>query len=151
MAGTYSKMNAHIVFALKHRTFAIQANWKGELNKYICGIIQGKNVKPIIANSAGDHIHILISFKPSVNISDLVRDIKNNSTNFINRRCFTQRTFSWQEGFGCFTCSHSEMKRHYTYIRDQELRHKIKGYKEEYIELLRTNDVEHEERYCSDW
>lgn len=93
MAGTYSKMNAHIVFALKHRTFAIQANWKGELNKYICGIIQGKNVKPIIANSAGDHIHILISFKPSVNISDLVRDIKNNSTNFINRRCFTQRTF----------------------------------------------------------
>lgn len=151
MAGTYSKMYVHIVFAVKYRARVIDPSWKEELNKYICGIINGKSVKPIIANSAGDHIHILVGFKPSVNISDLVRDIKNNSTNFINKRRFTQGVFSWQEGYGCFTCSHAGMKKLYCYIRDQELHHKRKGFKEEYTGLLKINEVEYEEKYVFDW
>ena len=84
MPGTYSQLYIQIVFAVKGRENLISKNWKDDLHKYIAGIIKGKDQKPIIINGMPDHIHALIGLKPSMKISDLVRDIKNNSTNFIN-------------------------------------------------------------------
>ncbi|MBP9190278.1 MAG: transposase [Chitinophagales bacterium] len=94
MAGTYTQLHIQIVFAVKGRKNLISNTWKEELNKYISGIITGKEQKSIIVNGMSDHIHVFVGLKPSMPISDLVRDIKNNSTNFINDNNWLKSDFS---------------------------------------------------------
>jgi putative transposase len=86
MPGTYSQIYIQVVFAVKGRENLISSKWKDELHKYIAGIIKNKEQKPIIVNGMSDHIHLFIGLRPSMAISDLVRDIKNNSSNFINEK-----------------------------------------------------------------
>ena len=96
MPGTFSQIYIQIIFAVKGRQNLINKEWKDELNKYIAGIIKGKNQKSIIVNGMPDHIHAFIGLRPSMAISDLTRDIKNNSTNFINEKKYLKGKFSWQ-------------------------------------------------------
>lgn len=151
MAGTFSQIYIQIIFAVKGRQNLIQKNWKVELNKYISGIIKGKNQKPIIVNGMPDHIHVFTGLRPSMAISDLVRDIKNNSTKFINERKFVRGKFSWQDGYGAFSYSHSHIGKVYNYILNQEKHHKKKTFKEEYFEFLRKFEIEHNKNYLFDW
>lgn len=151
MAGTYSQIYIQIVFAVKYRENLISKSWKDDLNKYISGIIKGKDQKPIIVNGMPDHIHVFVGLRPSMAISDLVRDIKNNSSNYINDHKFTKGKFRWQEGFGVFSYSHSHIKNVYNYILNQEEHHRKKTFKEEYLEQLRRFEVDHDERYLFDW
>jgi REP element-mobilizing transposase RayT len=151
MAGTYSQIYIQVVFAVKGRGSLIHKSWKDELHKYIAGIIKGKQQKPIIVNGMPDHIHAFIGLRPSISISDLVRDIKNNSTNFINEKQFTKRKFSWQEGFGAFSYGHSQIDRVYNYILNQEKHHKKRSFREEYIDFLNKFEVEYNEKYLFEW
>ncbi len=151
MPGTFSQIYIQVVFAVKGRANLIHPNWKEELHKYIAGIIKGKNQKPIIVNGMPDHIHVFIGLKPSMAISDLVRDIKNNSTNFINDNKFVGGKFSWQEGYGAFSYSHSHIENVYNYILTQEKHHKRKTFREEYFEFLQRFDVDYNEKYLFDW
>lgn len=151
MAGTFSQIYIQIVFAVHGRGNFLQVPWREEVFKYISGIIKGKNQKPIIVNGVKNHIHIFVGLKPSMAISDLVRDIKNNSSNFINERKWVSGKFSWQEGFGSFSYSHSQIEQVYNYILNQEKHHKQKTFKEEYLEFLKKFDVEYDERYLFDW
>ncbi len=120
MPGTFSQIYIQIVFAVKGRENLISYNWKDELHKYIAGIIEGKGQKPIIVNSMPDHIHVFVGLRPAMAIADLTRDRKNNSTNFINDHKWLKRKFSWQEGYGAFSYSHSHVERVYNYIANQE-------------------------------
>jgi len=129
----------------------ISNEWKEELHKYISGIITAKGQKAIIVNGVSDHIHCFIGLKPSIAISDLVRDIKNNSTNFINDRKFIKGKFRWQEGFGVFSYSQSQIKDVYNYILNQEEHHRKKTFKDEYIEFLNDNQVDYKPEYLFDW
>lgn len=151
MAGTFSQIYIQVVFAVKGRENLIGKQWKEELNKYIAGIIKGKEQKPIIVNGMPDHIHAFIGLKPAMAISDLVREIKNNSTNFINERKFVKGKFSWQEGYGTFSYSHSHIQSVYNYILNQEEHHKKKTFREEYIELLQKFEIEFNEKYLFEW
>jgi len=151
MAGTYSQIYIQVVFAVKGRHSIINKLWKDELHKYIAGIIKGKQQKPIIVNGMPDHIHAFIGLRPSISISDLVRDIKNNSTNFINNKQFTKRKFSWQDGYGAFSYGHSQIGRVYNYILNQEKHHKKKTFREEYIDFLNKFAVEYNEKYLFEW
>jgi len=151
MAGTFSQIYIQIVFAVNGRQNLISEKWKVELNKYIAGIIREKNQKPIIVNGVLDHIHCFVGLKPSMAISDLVRDIKNNSTNFINNKKFFRAKFSWQEGYGAFSYSHSHIKNVYNYILKQEIHHKKKTFKEEYLEFLKKFEIEYDEKYLFKW
>src|SRR6186713_1941093 len=119
MAGTYSQIYIQVVFAVKGRENLIGNKWKEDLNKYISGIIKGKEQKPIIVNGMHDHIHAFFGLRPSMRISDLVRDVKNNSTNFINDNKLAPRKFSWQDGYGAFSYSQSQIKNVYNYILNQ--------------------------------
>src|SRR5437016_4756444 len=110
MPGTFSQVYIQIVYAVQRRENLIHAQWKDELYKYIASIIKAKEQKPIIVNGMPDHIHAFVGLRPSMPISDLVRDVKNNSTNFINSRKFVKGKFSWQEGYGAFSYSHSHIK-----------------------------------------
>ena len=150
MPGTFSQIYIQVVFAVKGRENFIVKPWRDDLHKYIAGIIKGKEQKSIIVNGVADHIHCFVGLKPSMTISDLVRDIKNNSTNFINEKKLVKGKFSWQEGYGAFSYSHSQINDVYNYILNQEEHHK-KNFKEEYLEFLNKFEIPFEERYLFDW
>lgn len=151
MAGTFSQLYIQVVFAVKGRQNLIQKEWSEELYKYIAGIIKGKNQKPIIVNGMPDHIHIFIGLRPVMSIADLVRDIKSNSSNFINEKKWIRGKFSWQEGYGAFSYSHSQIKEVYNYILNQEERHHKKTFKEEYLDFLKSFEIAYDEKYLFEW
>src|SRR5690606_23593799 len=113
--------------------------------------IKGKNQKPIIVNGVGDHVHCLIAIKPSICISDLVRDIKNNSSKFINENKWIKGKFSWQEGYGVFSYSRSQIEKVYNYIENQEKHHEKKSFKEEYIDFLEKFEIEYKSEFLFEW
>ncbi|WP_320053378.1 IS200/IS605 family transposase [uncultured Acetobacteroides sp.] len=147
MPGTFTQIYIQIIFAVKGRENLISKTWKDELYRYISGIITNKDQKSIIVNGMPDHIHILIGLKPSMPISDLVRDIKNNSSNFINKKGFVKGKFSWQEGFGAFSYSHSQLEQVYNYVMNQELHHHRKTFKEEYEDFLKKFAIDYNPQY----
>ena len=151
MAGTYSQIYIQLVFAVKHRQHLIQPSWKDTLCKYMSGIITNKQQKSIIVNGVADHIHIFDGLKPSMSIADLVRDIKNNSTNFINEQRFCPVRFSWQEGYGAFSYAHSQIQHVYNYILRQEEHHRKKSFREEYLEFLNQFEISYDKRYLFDF
>jgi len=151
MPGTFSQLYIQTVFAVKGRENLISKSWKDDLHKYIAGIIKGKGQKSIIVNGMPDHIHAFIGLKPAMSISDLVRDVKNNSSNFINDHKFVKGKFSWQDGYGAFSYSHSHISNVYNYILNQEEHHKKKTFREEYISFLKKFEVEYNEKYLFDW
>ena len=151
MAGSFSQMYVQMIFTVQGRGNLIAKSWRTELHKYIAGIIKGKGQKPIIVNGVADHVHIFVGLKPAMAASDLVRDIKNNSANFINKQKFVRGKFSWQEGSGYFTYGHSQLDAVYQYILNQEEHHRKKTFREEYLEFLRKFEVEYDEKYLFEW
>jgi len=151
MAGTFSQLYIQVVFAVHGRQKLIHKSWSQDLNKYISGIINAKKQKSIIVNGMPDHIHAFIGLQPSTALSDVVRDIKCNSTNFINNQRFVRGKFSWQEGFGAFSYSQSHIKHVYDYILHQEKEHATRTFKEEYIDLMDRFQIKYDERFLFDW
>jgi putative transposase len=151
MAGTYTQIYIQYVFVVKRRENLLQKPWRTEVFKYMSGIISGKNQKPIIVNGVADHVHVFVGLRPSMSIADLARDIKNNTSNFINEQKFLQEKFSWQEGYGAFSYAHSQIGHVYRYILNQEAHHNKKTFKEEYFEFLEKFAVEFDEKYLFDW
>lgn len=151
MAGTYSQIYIQVVFAVKFRENVLMKPWRTEVFKYMAGIIENKGHKAIIVNGVEDHVHLFIGLKPSMSISDLIRDVKNNTSNFINEKKFVKGRFSWQEGYGAFSYSHSHIESVYQYILNQEEHHKAKTFKDEYTDFLKKFNIEHDEKYLFDW
>ena len=151
MANTYTQIYIQVVFAVSARQCLIAKAFKEELYKYIAGIIEGENQKLIAINGMSDHIHILIGLKPNMALSNLVGEIKASSSKFINSKRWVKGKFSWQEGFGGFSYSHSHLKSVASYIENQESHHAKRSFREEYMEMLRKFNVEHDERYVFKW
>jgi len=151
MASTYSQIYIQYVFAVKGRVNLLKKPWREDVFKYIAGIIKGKNQKAIIVNGVADHVHAFVGLKPAMSVSDLVRDIKNNSSNFINEQKLLKGKFEWQEGYGAFSYSHSQIKNVYKYIDNQEEHHRKKTFKEEYFDFLQRFEIEYDEKYLFDW
>ncbi|MBK8503228.1 MAG: IS200/IS605 family transposase [Saprospiraceae bacterium] len=147
MAGTFSQIYIQYVFAVKGRQNLLHKPWRDEVFKYMSGIIKAKGQKAIIVNGVENHAHVFVGLKPSMNISDLVRDIKNNSSKFINEQKFVRGKFSWQEGYGVFSYSHSQVEAVYQYILDQESHHQKTTFREEYVDLLNKFEIDFDERY----
>jgi putative transposase len=151
MAGTFSQIYIQAVFAVKGRENLLQKSWRDDVFKYMSGIIKGKNHKPIIVNGVADHVHLFIGLRPAMAISDLIRDIKNNSTNYINKRGLIPGSFAWQDGYGAFSYSHSQLNNVYQYILNQEEHHRKKTFREEYLAMLDEFEIPHDEKYLFDW
>jgi putative transposase len=117
----------------------------------MAGIIRDKNQKSIIVNGVADHVHVFVGLRPSMSVSNLIRDVKNNSSDFINDRQFLPVEFSWQKGYGAFSYAHSQMDVVYKYILNQEKHHRKKTFKVEYLEFLQKFEVEYNEKYLFDW
>jgi len=151
MADSYSQIYIHIVFAVKGRENLLNIPWRYDVFKYISSIIQNKNHKPIIVNGFFDHIHCFIGYNPAFALSDLVRDIKNNSSHFINTNNWVAGKFQWQAGYGAFSYSHSQISNVYTYILNQENHHQKKSFKNEFYELLDKFNVVYDDKYLFQW
>ena len=135
MANTYSQIHIQAVFAVQNRECIIRNSWKEELYKYISGIVQSNNHKILSINGMPDHIHILFGLRPSQSIADLMQDIKGSSSKWINNKKLVQSKFSWQEGYGAFSYSKSEVPAIIQYIINQTDHLKRKTFSEEYYEI----------------
>ncbi len=128
----------------------INKAWKDRLYKYISGIITNKKQKLIVINGVADHIHILVSMTGSISVGELVKNIKEHSTKFINSEKLVMGKFQWQEGYGGFSCSKSHMRNTIHYIENQEAHHHKKTFREEYVELLEEYNIPYKEEYLFD-
>lgn len=151
MANTYLQMYLHFVFAVKGRANLIPKRHQEELYKYITGIVTNKKQKLLAIGGMPDHLHVFIGINHGGSISDLVRDIKANSSRFINDRRWVVGKFEWQEGFGGFSYSQSHIHRVIQYILSQEDHHARRSFQEEYLKLLQQFQVNYNEVYLFDW
>jgi REP element-mobilizing transposase RayT len=151
MPNTYTQLYIHYVFAVQGRPNVIQAKHREELHKFITGIVQKRGHKMIAIFCMPNHIHILIGLHPDMSVSDLARDIKAGSSGFINDRKWVQGKFNWQEGFGAFSYSRSQLNKVIKYILSQEEHHRKKTFKEEYLDLLDKFGIEYDSKYLFVW
>lgn len=147
MANTYTQIHIQSVFSVQNRDCIIRRTWKNELYQYITGIIQNHGHKLMAINGMPDHIHLFFGMRPTQSLSDLMQDIKGDSSKWINQKGFVKGRFSWQEGYGAFSYSKSHIERVIDYIKTQEEHHRLKSFTEEYLEFLEKFQVPYDERY----
>jgi putative transposase len=147
MANTYTQIHIQAVFPVRNRSSIILNSWKDELFKYMTGIIQNQGHKVLVMNGMPDHIHIFFGMRPTQSLSDLMQDVKGDSSRWINKKGFVTGVFSWQQGFGAFSYSKSSISNVIRYIQNQEAHHKKRTFIEEYLGFLKKFEVDYNERY----
>jgi REP element-mobilizing transposase RayT len=147
MANTYTQIHIHTIFAVQNRISLIHPQWKDELYKYITGIFENNNHKLLVINGIPDHIHILFGFRPTQSLSDLMQDVKGSSSRWINQNKFVKGKFAWQEGYGAFSYSKSQISSVIKYIINQTEHHRNITFQEEYIKFLEKFEVEYDKRF----
>jgi REP element-mobilizing transposase RayT len=147
MPNTFSQIYLQFVFAVRHRESLIPKDHKEELHKYISGLVQHRNAKMLAVHCMPDHAHLFVGLKPTILISDFVKEIKVESNEFVNQKKWVRGKFNWQEGYGVFSYSHSHIDRVVKYVLNQEIHHQQKSFKQEYHDFLKNFDIPFEERY----
>jgi REP element-mobilizing transposase RayT len=147
MSNTYTQIHIHCVFAVKFRQSLIGKEWKNRLEQYITGIVQNHGHKMIAINTMPDHLHLLFGMRPAQSLSDLLRIVKGDSSEWINKEKLTPFLFRWQEGYGAFSYSKSQLGAVINYIEEQEIHHQKKNFLEEYKEMLDDFSVAYNEQY----
>jgi len=147
MANTYTQIHIHAVFAVQNRASLISSKWEERLYKYITGIIRNNEHKLLAINGIHDHIHILIGMKTTQSLSNLMQDIKGDSSKWINQNKLIMGRFSWQEGYGSFSLGKSQIKSVAAYIENQKLHHNKYSFIEEYSKILNDYEIDYDERY----
>jgi len=144
---TYTQIIYQIVFGTKYRNHSLTKKGRPDLFRYITVLLQNKKCHLYQINGVEDHIHIVLSLHPSVSLASLVKDIKVASTIFIKEHKLFKDFIGWQEGYGAFTYTIKEKHRLIKYVMNQETHHKIKSFKDEYMELLNEHGVHFNEAY----
>lgn len=151
MADTFTQIYIQVVFAVQNRNALIHKSWEEELYKYITGIVQKKGQKMLAINGTSNHIHFFIGMKPTCCLSDLVREVKKSSGAMVKEKRLTPYKFNWQEGFGAFSYSHSQLGDVISYIKTQKEHHRKKTFKEEYLAFLKAFEIEFKVKYLFEW
>ncbi|MFL9835069.1 IS200/IS605 family transposase [Chryseobacterium sp. ST-37] len=148
MPNTYTQIYIQLVFATKGRDSQITNLVREEIEKYICGIFNNKGQKVMAIYANPDHVHIFFSYKNlQITISDLVKVVKTESTNFINEKKLCVNHFTWQQGYGAFSYAKSQKERVVNYILNQETHHEKKSFRDEYVEFLNAFEIEFKDEY----
>lgn len=147
MGNSYSQIHIHCVFAVKYRRSLIDPSWKNKLHQYIGGTIQRQGHKLITINSMPDHVHILLGLRPAQSLSELMRIVKGDSSEWINKNHLCPCRFQWQEGFSAFSYAKSQIKIVANYIENQEIHHASVSFLEEYKKTLDAFGVEYNNQY----
>lgn len=147
MANTYSQIHIHTVFAVQNRQSLIQKEWQEDLYQYITGIVKGNQHKMLQINGMPDHIHLLIGMRPHQALSDLMKVVKGESSQWVNQKQVSKHRFSWQSGYGAFSYAKSQVPKVIQYIQNQQQHHKKKSFTEEYIDFLNAFEVDYDNHY----
>ncbi|WP_125718293.1 IS200/IS605 family transposase [Flavobacterium ustbae] len=147
MANTYHQVYIQVVFAVKYRNALIEESWRSELLGVIGNLINENGCKNIIVNGVEDHVHCLLAIKPTITISDLMKNVKAKSSKYINDNKLTKSQFSWQVGYGVFSYSQSQIDSVYKYIQNQKEHHKKQSFNDEYLNFLNKFKVDYDEKY----
>ena len=147
MANTFTQIHIHAVFAVQNRISLINKSWQDRLNKYIIAVIQKHGHKVLSIGGMPDHIHVLFGFRPTQALSALIQEVKRDSSEWINIEKLTMGRFSWQEGYGAFSYSKSQISKVANYIEAQEKHHEKKSFIDEYKKILKDFDLEYDEKY----
>ncbi|GAB2602940.1 IS200/IS605 family transposase [Spirosoma areae] len=147
MPNTYTQIHLQLVFAVKHRTAVIAPTWKYDLYNYITGIIHNHTHKLLAINGMPDHVHLLIGMRPTQSLSDLMQQLKQDSSKWVNDNRLTGSRFAWQEGYGAFSYGKSQLPAVIKYIENQEEHHRTRTFLEEYRRFLDAFGIEYDERY----
>ncbi|MEP7266857.1 MAG: IS200/IS605 family transposase [Saprospiraceae bacterium] len=147
MANTYHSILIHVVFAVKYRQSLIDKTWKSQLLGVIGTLVNEANCKTFIINGVEDHIHCLIGLRPSVAISELMKSVKAKSSKYINDHGLTKNRFEWQEGYGVFSYSYSDLDKVYKYIVNQEEHHKKFSFQNEYQVFLKEFNIDFQKQF----
>jgi putative transposase len=145
MPSTHLSLHYHVIFSTKGRRRIIAEPWREELHTYVGGIVRDLSAIPRSIGGPGDHVHILLGLKATHTLADVVRDIKRGASTWIHKHGVQK--FEWQEGYGAFTVSPSQLTKVQRYIANQIEHHGTKTFEEEYVELLRLSGVEFDEKY----
>ncbi len=151
MANTYTQLYVQIVFSVKGRENLIKEKFRDELEKVICGIIINHKSKPYSVYCNPDHTHIFVGMPPTISVSKLVEQIKSGSSKWLNGKKYVLGHFQWQDGYGAFTYSKSQIDNVVKYILNQPEHHKKKTFREEYLLLLEKFDVDFNPKYLFEW
>lgn len=147
MANTYTQINIHCVFAVQGRENLIMTSFRDDLHQYMYGILKNDGVYPLAIGGWKDHVHIFFELPPDLKISDLIRMLKSTTSKWINDNHLLKSKFNWQSGYGAFSYSRSQRNNVIKYILNQEVHHKQKSFKEEYLDMLIKNEIKFEDKY----
>ena len=147
MANTYTEIHLQLIFAVQNRESLIKSSWKDRLYQYITGIVQNNTHKMLIVNGMPDHLHLVIGMRPVQSISDLLQNIKKDSSKWINQNRLALGKFQWQDGYGAFSYKKSDLPVLINYVENQEKHHYKKTFLEEYVEILEEFGISFDERY----
>ena len=147
MANTYTNFYVHLVFCPKNKDALVRGELKGKLEKYITGIVQKHMHKMLAIYCMPDHVHVFIGYNVSHLIPDLVSEIKTSSAAWIKHNKLSKHKFEWQKGYGAFSHSRSQIKDVSNYVLNQESHHQKKSFKEEYLAILKKNDIKYQDKY----
>ncbi len=147
MPNTYTQLYIHCVFAVKYRLSLIEPRWEPQLHKYITGIVQNNGHKMLVINSVPDHLHLFLGLNPNQSISELMRLVKGDSSEFINKNMFNASKFQWQEGYGAFSNSRSQIDGVVKYVINQKEHHRKTAFRDEYLGMLKSYGIEYDEQY----
>ncbi len=151
MPSTFSQIYFQIVIVVKGRQCLIHPSWEEDLYKYITGIVKKKGLHLLAINGMPDHIHFLIRMRPSCSLSDLMREVKKSTNDFINESGYIKHRFYWQEGYGAFSYSQYEVEKIINYIKNQKEHHLKHSFKVEYLRLLDDFQIEYKNEYLFEW
>ncbi len=145
--GNFTQLQIQMVFAVKNREALLHKDFRIRVFEYMSGILREMKHKSIIINGVSDHVHVFLGLNPALSISDTVHELKRSSSIFIKENKLCKSKFSWQEGYGAFSYSKSQVEKVYNYIQNQEAHHKRKTFREEYLEFLDKYEVIYDERF----
>lgn len=147
----YTQLHIQIVFAVRNRKALLSEDIREMVFSYMGAVLAEMKHKPLIINGTSNHVHILLGLNPSKSISETVLGLKRNTTLYINQNKLCSWRFAWQEGYGAFAYSKSQVERVYKYIENQEEHHKQKSFRSEYLRCLQNLNIEYDERYMFDF
>ena len=147
MANTYTQMNVHAVFSAKGRGNFLSKKWSDELFKYIAGTLKETKNYSLAVGDNKDHVHIFFELNPTISVSNILKNVKSKSSKWVNTKGFIAGKFEWQSGYGAFTYSRSQRDGVINYIMNQKEHHGKSSFKDEYLKLLRKNEIKYEDAY----
>ena len=147
MTQSYVNLLYHVVFSTKDREPLIVESLQPRLYEYVGGIVRKQGGVPLAVNGTEDHVHLFAKLRQDRALSDVIRDLKAHSSGWMHKVFPDLKDFTWQHGYGAFTVSASRAEAVRRYVERQKVRHRERGFKDEFVGFLRANGIEFDEHY----